>query len=74
MYEIEWFYKLGFKIHTQPALSDYHPDILTQFEEGSFEDAYNSEGWRPIAYGFYDDTGKYGRSWKRAERNAFKLP
>lgn len=71
-YEIEWYYKLGFKIYTRPAAGDYHPDLKT-FERGSFEGAHSSNGWRPIAYGFYDDTGEYGRNWKRIEQANFKL-
>ncbi|KAF8974288.1 hypothetical protein BDZ97DRAFT_1772827 [Flammula alnicola] len=73
MNSIEWYYKLGFKIYTRLGVSDYHPASLTRFERGSFESAYSSDGWRPIAYGFFDDMGEYGRHWKRVERSEFKL-
>jgi hypothetical protein len=43
------------------------------FERGSFESAHSSNGWRPIAYGFYDDTGEYGKHWKRIEQASFEL-
>ena len=71
---IEWCYKLGFKIYSRPGSSDYAPSILRRFESGSFDDAYSSDGWRPIAYGYYDDEqGWSGRQWKRVEEANFSL-
>jgi len=70
----EWSYKLGFKIYSRPGSDDYAPSILRRFESGSFDNAYSSDGWRPISYGFYDDQqGWSGRQWKRVEEANFRL-
>ncbi|KDR83809.1 hypothetical protein GALMADRAFT_236202 [Galerina marginata CBS 339.88] len=70
---IEWHYKLGFKIHDRPTTDDYRPSILTAFERQSCEQSYNSNGWHPLAYGYFDDMGQHGRRWKRLECRGFGL-
>ncbi|CAA7259704.1 unnamed protein product [Cyclocybe aegerita] len=58
---------------TDLQAGDYSPAAVREFEKGSFQGAYSSNGWRPIAYAFFDDTGEYGSRWKRVEQSAFKL-
>lgn len=70
---IEWFYSLGFKVHKHPSTNDYNPPELKKFEDGRFDGAYTSHGWRPIAYGFYDDCGEDCRKWRKVECADFQL-
>jgi len=52
--------------------ADYARAELKAFEKG-INCAYNSNGWRPIAFGYYKDTGHYWEDWRRAEEAAFQL-
>ncbi|KAF9534856.1 hypothetical protein CPB83DRAFT_843060 [Crepidotus variabilis] len=51
----EWSYKLGFKVYQEPALEDYHPEVLEKFSKRSPSNAFNADTWYSIAYAFFDD-------------------
>lgn len=70
---IEWFYNLGFKVHKHPRANDYNPPEIKKFEEGRFDGAYTSNGWRPVAFGFYDVSGENRRRWRKIECASFQL-
>lgn len=72
-YSTEWYYTLGFKIHNRPGTNDYHPSEIRKFQNGRFDRAYSGNGWRSIAYGFYDDCGDYAEKWVRIENAKFVL-
>jgi hypothetical protein len=64
---------LGFKIYNRPGTNDYSPPEIKKFENGRFDRGYSGNGWRSIAYGFYDDCGDYGEKWVRVENAKFDL-
>jgi hypothetical protein len=72
-YSIEWYYTFGFKIYNRPGTNDYHPSEIRKFENGRFDRAYSGNGWRSIAYGFFDDCGDYGEKWVRVENAKFVM-
>lgn len=70
---VEWYYTLGFKIYNHPGTNDYHPSEIKKFERGCFDRAYSGNGWRSIAYGFYDDCDDYREDWVKVENARFVL-
>jgi hypothetical protein len=64
---------LGFKIYNRPGTNDYHPSEIRKVENGRFDRGYSGNGWRSIAYGFYDDCGDYGKKWVKVENAKFDL-
>lgn len=70
---MEWHYTLGFKIYNRPGTNDYRPPEIRKFEQGRVDGAYSENGWRSIAYGFFDDCGRYGKKWVRVENAKFSL-
>lgn len=76
MSSIEWFYSLGFNIHTRIPPTPTAPSAIlaTVRQNGSPEGVHTSHGWRSIAYGYYDDAdADYGRDWKRIEVASFGM-
>ena len=70
---VEWHYTLGFKIYNRPGIKDYRPSESKKFENSRFDRAHSGNGWRSIAYGFYDDCGDYRKEWVRIENAKFVL-
>ena len=70
---VEWHYSIGFKIYDRPGVNDYRCPEVKHFERGLFDRGHDSNGWRPIAYGFYDNCEDYGRNWRRIENAKFLL-
>ncbi|KAG8215205.1 hypothetical protein J3R82DRAFT_8744 [Butyriboletus roseoflavus] len=65
MYEIEWFYSLGYSIYNRISGSaDTYRDPSTNGPPSRW---HTRGGWQSICWGYYDDDGNYGRRWRRIE-------
>ncbi|KAH0833948.1 hypothetical protein J3R83DRAFT_11144 [Lanmaoa asiatica] len=66
MYEIEWYYSLGYRIYNRISGSPtaYHDPSI----DGPPSMWHSRGGWQSICWGYYDDeNGNYGRRWRRIE-------
>jgi hypothetical protein len=70
---VEWYFTLGFKIYNRHGTNDYRPSEIKKFENSRFDRTYSGNGWRSIAYGFYDDCGDYAKTWVRVENAKFVM-
>ncbi|KAF8890111.1 hypothetical protein BD779DRAFT_1469440 [Infundibulicybe gibba] len=64
MNSIEWFYTIGYKIFSSVPAS---ATSLKTFRGRSHASTYDRQGWRSIAYAFYNDNNTNGRRWRRIE-------
>ncbi|KAF8890121.1 hypothetical protein BD779DRAFT_1469447 [Infundibulicybe gibba] len=68
-YSVEWYFTLGYKI-SRPSTPK---PSLREFRDRRIDRMYGTQGWRSIAYGLFDDQGKYGRDWTRKEVFSFDM-
>ncbi|KAF8438497.1 hypothetical protein L210DRAFT_2268271 [Boletus edulis BED1] len=65
LYEIEWYYSLGYKICNRISGSPIeYSDPSTNGPPSLW---HCRGGWQSICWGLYDDSGNYGRNWRRVE-------
>lgn len=65
MSEVEWHYSIGYKIYNRISGSPsvYH-DPPTNGPPSMW---HSRAGWQPICWGYYDDDGNYGHTWRHVE-------
>lgn len=65
LYEIEWYYSIGYKIYNR--ISGLPSDYREPSTNGPPPFWHSRGGWQSICWGYFDDSGNYGRNWRRNE-------
>ncbi|KAH7930122.1 hypothetical protein BV22DRAFT_1055824 [Leucogyrophana mollusca] len=68
LYNIEWSYSLGYRIHRRPSPTPADAAAIAKELNPGIQTMHTRNGWRSISWGLFDDSnGNYGPNWRRIE-------